>query len=262
MNLRLLVSGCFSLVTFLVSAAPEKMDLLTVGSITYTNVTVLGQNDTDLYFTHKGGIGNVKLKYLSPDLQKRFNYDPRAGAEAERKQREQDAQYQSSVAAAVTAEAQRSLASKTSTTLPSLADPISDQSLLGKHAPAVSAEKWVGDKPSLEGKSLMLIFWAPSSSACRKWIPDWNAFKKKFGDRLALVGVTSESEQGILDLAEVKVEFASALDPKGRLSAAAGVTSIPSILLVDPAGTVRYQGHPAALTEAYLQGWLQKPAER
>src|SRR4029077_13045818 len=75
MTLRLFVMGGLLVMAAALQAAPSKLDTLTVGSKTFTNVTVLGSSATDLYFTHGAGIGNVKLKYLSADLQKQFNFD-------------------------------------------------------------------------------------------------------------------------------------------------------------------------------------------
>jgi hypothetical protein len=45
--------------------ADEKLSELKVGINTYSNVTV---TPTDIYFTHAGGMGNAKLKQLSPEL--------------------------------------------------------------------------------------------------------------------------------------------------------------------------------------------------
>src|SRR5438128_1873454 len=87
-------------------AAPLKLDLLRVGSKTYSNVTVIGANATDLYFMHSHGISNVKLKYLAPDLQKRFDYDPEEARTAEKQQVEEDTNYQNNLLSNVVARAQ------------------------------------------------------------------------------------------------------------------------------------------------------------
>src|SRR5215471_7791849 len=81
-----------------VQAETLKLDTLKVGSTTYSNVTILGANATDLYFRHSLGFGNVKLKYVGRELQKRFDFDPKAAAEAEKRQNEQDILYQSTLA--------------------------------------------------------------------------------------------------------------------------------------------------------------------
>jgi thiol-disulfide isomerase/thioredoxin len=250
------------LVAFSLAAAPAKMDTLTVGSETYSNVTFLGANATDVYFTHSLGIANVKLKYVPRDVQVKFNYDPAAAAAAEQKQLEADARYHTNLATRIAEQVmQATQAAKRDEPLDTLVDPISEKSLLGKPAPAVEAEKWVGDKPELEGKFVLVSFWAPWSAPCRKGIPELNARQKKYADKLAVVGLTKSSAAEVSDLTEPKIEFAIGIDSKDKLAAATGVTSIPCVLLLDPKGVVLYQGHPAALTEAYLQAVLAKTSE-
>ncbi len=244
-------------------AAPVKLDSLAVGPVTYSNVTVIGANATDLYFTHAQGIANVKLKYLNAQLQRQFHYEPSVAAEAERKQVEADLNYQSDLAArmALHTQSRTNLARKPSSFEESLADPISEASLLGKPGPALEPEKWLTDKPITEGKFVLVEFWAPWSIPCRKSIPDLNALQKKFADKLIVVGVACDSELENSDQAEPKLEFASAVDSKNKISNAAGVSSVPCVLLMDTNGVVRYQGHPAALTEKKLQALLARSAE-
>jgi thioredoxin-related protein len=74
--------------------ADEKFPVLKAGNETYTNVTVTAVSATDIFFTHSSGMGNVKIKNLSPDLQKHFGYDPKKAKDAEIKQAENKAKYQ------------------------------------------------------------------------------------------------------------------------------------------------------------------------
>jgi cytochrome c biogenesis protein CcmG, thiol:disulfide interchange protein DsbE len=242
---------------------PLKLPLLKVGSVTYSNVTILGANSTDLYFSHSQGFANVKLKYVEPDLQKRFDYNAKAAAEAERNQAENDVLYQSALVSRDAA-ASKSVPARSKAALGSetgLADPVSERSLLGKPAPALEPDKWMGDKPSLEGKFVLLSFWATWSVPCRQWITELNALQKKYADKLVVVGVSTESESAIAELSEPRIEYALAIDAKAKLTAAAGITSIPQVLLRDPKGMVLYLGHPGALTEKRLQAILTKPTE-
>jgi cytochrome c biogenesis protein CcmG, thiol:disulfide interchange protein DsbE len=255
----ILIASCLHGETF-------KLDYMRVGSITYSNVTVMGANATDLYFTHDKGMSNVKLKYLQPELQKRLNYDPKAAGEAEKKQAELDVMYQEGLAAklqaAVLAEqAARAAREAQHTYEESLADSISEESLLGKQAPSFSVEKWISDEPVMEGKFVLLTFWAPWSIPCRKAIPELNALQKKFSEKLVVVGVSSVSEAEVADFNEPKLEFASAIDSKRKLCEAAGITCIPSVLLVDPKRHVIYEGHPGAINEKKLQALLNRPTE-
>jgi thiol-disulfide isomerase/thioredoxin len=262
MLLRFLLFGV-PLLTFIAQAAPVQLDILTVGSKTYSNITVIGFNTTDLYFTEKGSIWNVKLKHLNPDLQKRFSYDPVAAAEAERKQAEEDKLYQKALADDIAAEYEKAHPTEKATNAPpkKLADPISDKSLLGKPAPALKVDKWLSDKPTFEGKYVLIAIWAPWSAPCRALIPDLNALQKRYTERLVVVGLTSETETNVLAMKEPKIEFASAIDSKAKLTADASITSIPTVLLLDPKGIVLYQGHPGALTEQHFQALLVPPPE-
>jgi thiol-disulfide isomerase/thioredoxin len=243
-----------------------KLDFLKIGSVTYSNVTVLGANATDIYFTHDKGMSNVKLKYLGSDLQKRFNYDPKTAADAEKKQADLDAQYQEGLASKLQAAVQAEQAARTAreaqhTYEESLADSISDESFLGKPGPAFSVEKWIGDEPVLEGKFVLLVFWAPWSIPCRKAIPELNALQKKFADNLVVVGVSSVSQAETSNMTDPRIDFASAVDTKRKMSESAGVTSIPAVLLLDPKRRVLYEGHPGAVTEKKLQALLSRASE-
>ena len=244
-------------------AEPLKLDTLKVGSTTYNQVTVIGANTTDLYFKHAQGFANVKLKYLDAGMQKRFGYDAKAAEQAERRQSEEEILYQTnlrgSLAPASNKEAAKPRGSLGTET--GLADPISDKSLLGKTAPELTIDKWVGDKPSVEGKFILLNFWATWSAPSRQYIPELNALQKKYADRLSVIGVTSEPEKDVTEMSEPRIEYACGIDSKAKLTAAAGVTTVPSILLCDPKGVVLYQGHPGALTEKKLQAVLARSSE-
>ena len=243
---------------------PLKLNTLKVGTTTYSNVTILGANATDLYFRHSQGFANVKLKYVGRDLQKKFDYDPKLAEEAEKRQIENEILYQAAVEKASLSRLPGPHQEKSKPPLGSitgLADPVSDKSLLGKTAPALEMDKWLGEKPSLEGKYVLLDFWASWSVPCRQSIPELNALQKKYSDKLVVVGITAESENDIAEMADPHLEYPCGIDSKAKLTAAAGVTSIPCVLLLDPKGMVLYQGHPSALTEKKLQAVLSRPAE-
>jgi thiol-disulfide isomerase/thioredoxin len=262
MSVRFVLVCCLPLLVLSSPAATLALERLSVGPTVYSNVVVLGANATDLYFRHQSGIANVKLKYLSPTLQKQFGYDPKAAAEEERKQSEMDALYQKGLEMDLAAQAASAKAAKQKlTSEDSFADPISTKSWLGKPAPAFDFGTWIGEKPTLEGKSVLLTFWAPWSLPCRKWIPELNALQKKFGEKLVLVAVCSEPQTEVSEIPGVKPEFPAAIDPKWKFASALGVTSVPCVILLDSKGVVRYQGHPSAITEQRLEAFLAKATE-
>jgi thiol-disulfide isomerase/thioredoxin len=77
--------------------ADEKLPLLKVGINVYSNVTVTTVTPTDIYFTHRGGMSNAKLKQLSPELQQHFGYDVKLAGAAEQKQAAANTQYHTQV---------------------------------------------------------------------------------------------------------------------------------------------------------------------
>ena len=56
------------------SRAAERLAQLRVNDDIYSEVTITSVTATDIFFTHAKGMGNAKLKNLSPELQKRFGY--------------------------------------------------------------------------------------------------------------------------------------------------------------------------------------------
>jgi thiol-disulfide isomerase/thioredoxin len=206
---------------------------------------------------------------LSKELQEKFHYDPDAAQEIEQRQLQEDTRYREGLAQEMTARAQRTIktAEKAAqraaiTSEISLADPISDKSLLGKPAPALEVEKWLGDKPALEGKFVLIAFWEPWSIPSRKAIPALNALQKRFADRLTVIGVTTEEAGEVQAMSEPQIEFSSAIDTKGRLVNALDVRSVPYIVVADPKNIVRYQGHPGAIDDRKWEQLLGTAAAR
>ena len=77
----------------LAARADEKFPVLRAGSEVYSNVTVTSVSATDVFFTFAGGMANVKIKNLPPDLQKHFHFDPAKAGAAELKLAENKNKY-------------------------------------------------------------------------------------------------------------------------------------------------------------------------
>jgi hypothetical protein len=238
-------------------SAAVKLDSLTVGSVTYSNVTVFGANATDLFFTSDQGSGNAKLKYLSKELQEQFHYDPTNSSKVEQQQIANDQWYQQSLAATLSAQAQaahrgEALQTQKPYAEAGLADPVSDDSPLGKPAPDLDFAKWIGQAPDLTGKFAIISVWSPKSASSRRWIAPMNDLHRVLAGKVEVVGVTTASEADV-DQVTPKIEFPCAIDPDGKFLSAAHITSLPCVLLVDTNHIVRYEGHPAAVTTNTLQ---------
>ena len=77
----------------LTSSAEEKFPVLQIGNETYTNVIITEVTATDIFFFHSKGVGNAKIKDLSPELKKHFHYDSAKAADTAAKQAGNNAKY-------------------------------------------------------------------------------------------------------------------------------------------------------------------------
>lgn len=104
-----------------------------------------------------------------------------------------------------------------------------------------------GDRVSLEalrGRVVVLDFWASWCAPCRQSIPALNRVHARYGDRIEMLGVNIEGE---LPAARVQAaharfgaEFPSLHDVRGEVQSRYRVQSIPTLVLIDPSGTVRW----------------------
>jgi thiol-disulfide isomerase/thioredoxin len=243
----------------------EKLATLKAGAETYTDVTVTSVTATDIYFSHKLGLGNAKLKDLDPELQKRFHYDPARAAEKEKEQAAAQARYAEALkeskpapprtAAPADGEGQAGASDEVEP------HEISAKSFLNRPAPAISAEKWLTPPPDLTGKFLLVDFWATWCGPCRQTIPQLNALANRFKDKLVVIGLTDQTEQEVRKMTEPRIEYSIAVDAQHRASSAFGVERIPHAVLIDPKGIVRFEGHPGYLDERKLAKLLARYSE-
>src|SRR6185437_7292839 len=149
-----------------VSADDEKFAVLAVGNNVYTNVTVTSVSATDIYFTHAGGMENVKIKALSLDLQKLFSYDPAKAKQAELKQAADKVKYHDQVlhqTAVITADAEARTNPAVAATVYGDVDPKYAASTLtksGEVAPLTYIRTIDGSVLDLRGKAVVIDLFA------------------------------------------------------------------------------------------------------
>jgi thiol-disulfide isomerase/thioredoxin len=155
-------------------------------------------------------------------------------------------------------------------------------SLEGKPAPAIEFADWLGARPkplsALRGHPVLLFFWAHWCADCKGEVPILASLLKTYGPKgLVLEAPTRfygyvaggedappAAEKPYIE--QVRRQFYGALDSlpapistSGFL--AYGASTTPTLVLIDPAGIVRYY-HPGAATEADLAAQVRKVIAR
>lgn len=260
-SLLIIMMAC--LVPLIGRAGDKHFETFNVGDDVFRDVTVTSVTSTDIYFTHDAGMGNAKLKKLEPEVQRLFDYDPEGAAAIEesrkqgadlyaaRMQKQRELDFQRAEVARRQEAREAMLAEQRARQQPAGAP--RPGGLINRKAPAIAVEKWLTPKPDYAGKFLLIDFWATWCGPCRQSIPHLNSLNQRFPDKLVIIGLSSEPEAAVRKMSSPKIDYHSAIDTRGITATQIGVTSIPHVLLIDPSGIVRYQGHPSALTEQALQ---------
>jgi thiol-disulfide isomerase/thioredoxin len=241
-------------------AAEEQFATLKVGSETYSEVTVTTVTKTAIYFTHSGGMGTVKLKDLDPALQEHFHYNAAEAAAQQAQQTQGNALYSKAVREARPAR----LSPVATSPEPAASDeiipphPIHAKSFLNQPAPNINVEKWLTGVPDMQGKFVLIDFWATWCGPCRRSIPHLNELYGKFKDKLVVIGISSEPEQAIRAMSDPKIDYAIVTDTQARTAKAVEVAGIPHAMLIDPHGIVRFEGMPHYLEERSLERLMAK----
>lgn len=127
------------------------------------------------------------------------------------------------------------------------------RSVLWEKAPELVVEKWIGDEPETDGKYMLIEIWATWCSQCRRATPLLNEFHKKYGENLVVIGISDEPEAKVRQYADENIDYYVAVDTQGRVKKELGVSGIPHVIIVEPGGSVVWEGFPL-LAEYGLTG--------
>jgi len=100
------------------------------------------------------------------------------------------------------------------------------------------------DLTPYRGKVVYLDFWASWCGPCRQSFPWLDGLVSEYGSKnLVIIGVNVDKDRDRASrfLAETPADFPIVYDPKGELAAIYKVTGMPSGVLIDVAGSVRFQ---------------------
>jgi cytochrome c biogenesis protein CcmG/thiol:disulfide interchange protein DsbE len=245
-----------------ICAGEEQLPTLKVGDEVYSKVTITSVTTTDVYFTHTRGLGTAKLKDLTPEMQRHFHFDPAKAAVKQSELAQANALYTKTVREAPAPRKPPEMApgpAEPGEEIPP--HPIYAKSFLNQHVPNLTIEKWLTDPPEIQGKFVLVDFWATWCGPCRRSIPILNDLQARFKERLVVIGLSNESEEVVRRMTEPKIDYAVAVDTQGRTSRAAEVKGIPHTILVDPKGIVRFEGMPHFLTPKAVETLLARYAQ-
>jgi thiol-disulfide isomerase/thioredoxin len=131
------------------------------------------------------------------------------------------------------------------------------KSYLNQKAPEFVVEKWISEVPDMEDKFILIDFWATWCKPCIKTIPKLNAFRKKFSDKLVVIGLSKEEESKVKRLKKPKIKYFSAIDTKARMFSELDIKGIPHCIIINPEGIVVWEGYPlltgSELTEEVVE---------
>jgi cytochrome c biogenesis protein CcmG, thiol:disulfide interchange protein DsbE len=243
--------------------ADETLPVLKVGSEVYSNVTVTSVSATDVYFSFAGGMGNAKLKNLDAALQKHFHFDAAKAGEIEKSQHVANAQLRAEL---LNKKPARPPAQPTEMVPPPTTDDGGDivvpklyaRSFRGQRPPQIVVDQWLTPQPDVNGKFVLVDFWATWCGPCRLSIPHLNELQAKFKDRLVVIGLSDESPDDLRKMTSPQLNYFVGTDTQARTMKAVEVTGIPHAILIDPKGIVRFEGMPVYLDEKGLEHLLDK----
>jgi len=127
-------------------------------------------------------------------------------------------------------------------------------------SPQISIAEWVGAHPStMEGKTLVLEFWATWCGGCIEAMPHLNALAERYGsDSVLFVSINAHDSRAKIEkfLERNPLKTWVAIDDNQQTMKNFQVQAMPQTFLIDKNGLLRWRGVPGLLTESFLQSFL------
>lgn len=138
---------------------------------------------------------------------------------------------------------------------------------IGESMPSLSDCPLEGDVPSLEGKVVLLDFWASWCAPCKASFPAMADLHKQFADRgvvILAVSVDDDAQAYSRFIARTSPPFHTVRDRGHKLVASLEVPTMPTSFLVDRNGVIRFRHagfHGKETIDSYVREIEQLLAE-
>ncbi len=118
--------------------------------------------------------------------------------------------------------------------------------------------QFIGAAPTLEGKLVLMDFWATWCAPCRESFPKLNAWHASYAAKgLVIVGVSPETAEVVTPfLTRVPLQYAVAVEGKKSIQKAFGIKGLPYAFFVNKAGKIVWRGQPADITDQLIESLL------
>ncbi|WP_197167813.1 TlpA disulfide reductase family protein [Neorhodopirellula pilleata] len=141
---------------------------------------------------------------------------------------------------------------------------------IGDPNPGLHVATWVKGEPvdqTLTGKVHVVEFWATWCGPCRVGMPHISSLQQEYGDEVAFVGVTRETQEKVATFLEAPasdgktwdetIQYRLAIDDRDWTNTAymraAGQNGIPCAFVVGRDGVIEWIGHPGSIDEPLKQ---------
>lgn len=128
--------------------------------------------------------------------------------------------------------------------------------VIGRRLEPVRAGHWLsGPAPNLEGKVVVVDFWATWCGPCIANFPHANRLVEKLaGEPVEIVAISDEPPSLVRQTMERhEMNFHVAVDQSQRVRGPVANRVIPYAIIMSSDNVVRWQGHPARITEDLLR---------
>lgn len=129
---------------------------------------------------------------------------------------------------------------------------------VGQQAPSLAKVTWMKGEATEPGKVVTVVeFWATWCGPCRTSIPHLTELQKKYGDKVAIIGISNEDADKVKPFV---AEMGAKMDYRVGIADVAtygsymeGIDGIPHAFVVDAKGMVVWAGHPGSMDATLAQ---------